>query len=217
MKHHLLLAFAALSALFVACGEEKEENDGTVTPVAPTAITVNPTSISDPVEGGTHQLTISAPARPKVEIPSAAKGWISLKDGTWNKDKFSITMTLTVAANESYDPREADLTVSATGAADVTLHVSQAAKEKPADPETGGENDATARTAELGLGWNMGNHMDAYYNGVANETCWGNPKATQATFASYTRKTSSSPESSDATPSSGPPVTRLASERQIDI
>lgn len=34
----------------------------------------------------------------------------------------------------------------------------------------------------LGLGWNLGNQMDAHTNGVANETCWGNGKATQQTF-----------------------------------
>ncbi len=32
------------------------------------------------------------------------------------------------------------------------------------------------------IGWNYGNQMDAHNNGFANETCWGNPKATQETF-----------------------------------
>ena len=34
----------------------------------------------------------------------------------------------------------------------------------------------------LGMGWNLGNHMDAWLNEVANETCWGNPKTTQEAF-----------------------------------
>ena len=34
----------------------------------------------------------------------------------------------------------------------------------------------------LGLGWNLGNQMDAHVRGVANETCWGNRPATQQTF-----------------------------------
>ena len=61
----------------------------------------------------------------------------------------------------------------------------QAAKEKEVDPDppTPGEgNEAMARAAELGLGWNLGNQLDAINNGVSNETCWGNPAATQATF-----------------------------------
>jgi endoglucanase len=36
----------------------------------------------------------------------------------------------------------------------------------------------------LGLGWNLGNQMDAFRNGVAEETCWGNGVATQQTFDS---------------------------------
>lgn len=37
-------------------------------------------------------------------------------------------------------------------------------------------------TGSLGVGWNLGNQMDAYSNGVSSETAWGNPKATQALF-----------------------------------
>ena len=35
---------------------------------------------------------------------------------------------------------------------------------------------------KFGLGWNLGNQMDAFNNGVSGETAWGNPKATQTTF-----------------------------------
>ena len=34
----------------------------------------------------------------------------------------------------------------------------------------------------LGVGWNLGNQMDAHANGVSNETCWGNPATTQKLF-----------------------------------
>src|SRR5690554_1890387 len=34
----------------------------------------------------------------------------------------------------------------------------------------------------LGMGWNLGNQLDAHANGTANETIWGNQAATQATF-----------------------------------
>ncbi len=36
--------------------------------------------------------------------------------------------------------------------------------------------------ASLGLGWNLGNQLDAYNNGVADETSWGNASVTQALF-----------------------------------
>ena len=48
-------------------------------------------------------------------------------------------------------------------------------------------NDATRRTLEMGLGWNLGNQLDAYeedpdsrYYLMPDETVWGNPKVTQA-------------------------------------
>lgn len=48
------------------------------------------------------------------------------------------------------------------------------------EPESKGYAWDIAR--RLGLGWNLGNQLDAYADDVANETCWGNQEATQATF-----------------------------------
>lgn len=42
--------------------------------------------------------------------------------------------------------------------------------------------DAWQVAKSLGLGWNLGNQLDSYSNGVADETSWGNRAATQATF-----------------------------------
>ena len=182
LKHFILPVAVVFSAL-CCCGKSGGEDSGSDTPqtTVPSAITLSLSSIEAEAAGGSFDVTISAPFRPKVAIPSAA-GWISLQDGDWNKAKYTVTVTLTVAANTTYEAREADVTVSATGVPDVTLKVSQAAGEKPDDPVPGDESKAVARTQELGLGWNMGNHMDAINNGVSSETAWGNPKATQATF-----------------------------------
>ena len=49
-------------------------------------------------------------------------------------------------------------------------------------PEGPSGEDAWQVAKWLGLGWNLGNQLDAYSNGVANETCWGNKPATQTTF-----------------------------------
>lgn len=38
--------------------------------------------------------------------------------------------------------------------------------------------------ASLGMGWNLGNQMDAFADGVAQETVWGNPPVGQAFFDS---------------------------------
>ena len=61
---------------------------------------------------------------------------------------------------------------------------------------TGGQpaqlvNDATKRTLEMGLGWNLGNQLDAYEEDpdskdylMPSETVWGNPKVTKAALDS---------------------------------
>lgn len=58
------------------------------------------------------------------------------------------------------------------------------------DPELP-NNGAVARMKEMGVGWNLGNNLDALPDGFSDsdakygwpdETCWGNKKATQLTF-----------------------------------
>ena len=173
MKKLKWICLALLASM--ACQKPAPEDETPDQPSAPTAITVSPVSIAATQAAASYDLTITAPARPTLTLPS----WITKTDGTY-KD-YKITFTLKVAANDSYEPREADVTVKATGAADVTVKVSQAAREVIKDP-TLPDNAAVARTQELGLGWNMGNHFDAYANGVSSETAWQGKKATQATF-----------------------------------
>lgn len=43
-------------------------------------------------------------------------------------------------------------------------------------------SDPREVAAALGLGWNLGNQFDAHNNGVASETAWGNPRASQKLF-----------------------------------
>ena len=136
---------------------------------------------------GNLPLTVKAPARPKLEIPSDAKSWLSITDGTF-KD-YSITFYINASENTAYEDRSASITVSSTGVPSVTVKVTQAAAEKPSTPDTP-TADARSLDSFFGLGWNMGNHFDAYYNGswagakegYPDEEVWGNAKATQATF-----------------------------------
>ncbi|MBR4267007.1 MAG: glycoside hydrolase family 5 protein [Bacteroidales bacterium] len=44
------------------------------------------------------------------------------------------------------------------------------------------ENAPAKMSEKLGLGWNLGNQLDAHANEVANETCWGNEATTQEAF-----------------------------------
>ena len=50
------------------------------------------------------------------------------------------------------------------------------------DPcEIGGANPREVALS-MGVGWNLGNQMDAFVDEVSSETCWGNPPATQKLF-----------------------------------
>ena len=174
----ILFSFLTLS-LLCCCGKnENPDNNGNNTIDAPSVITAEPAEIAAEQTGGTFSVKLTSPARPKFGgIPS----WITYKDGTFNPSAYTMTVTLTVSANGSTSERSADLTVTAKGADAIVIKVTQPGKEEIKDP-TLPDNAAISRTIELGLGWNMGNHFDAYYQGVSGETVWGNPKATQATF-----------------------------------
>ena len=178
MKKVSLWLLAAAALTLTACGGDGKEDTDDPTPSAPTAITAEPATITATVDGGSFNVKLTAPARPKV---SGLPEWIGLTDGTFNAKTFQMTVTLKVAVNTTYEDRSATLTVSAAGAPDATISVTQPAREVFKDP-TLPDNTAVRRTFELGLGWNMGNHFDAYSNGVASETAWGGTPATQATF-----------------------------------
>ena len=170
------LSIATLLLAVFACGEKNDPVVPTPTPTAPTSITLSQNAFSVPQAGETVSIDIISPVRPKV---TGVPDWITFQDGTY-KD-YKITFGLTVKPNDTYETRTASLAVSASGVPSQTVSVTQAGKEVIKDPELP-DNDAVARSLALGLGWNMGNQLDAINNGVSNETCWGNPVATQATF-----------------------------------
>lgn len=70
--------------------------------------------------GESFTLTITSPAMPEVSSPPA---WINATLGSYKNYKMQVT--LKVAANETYEARTANLTVSASGTPSVTLTVSQ--------------------------------------------------------------------------------------------
>nr|MBR6146163.1 glycoside hydrolase family 5 protein [Paludibacteraceae bacterium] len=58
----------------------------------------------------------------------------------------------------------------------LTACEAQETKKRPTD------NEAIQFAMSMGIGWNLGNQMDAHIDGVSGETFWGNPEATQLTF-----------------------------------
>ena len=58
----------------------------------------------------------------------------------------------------------------------------QTAQEQPQTKQRPMDNEAVAFGMSMGIGWNLGNQMDAHYNGCSYEDGWGNKLATQQTF-----------------------------------
>jgi mannan endo-1,4-beta-mannosidase len=140
MKRSHLIVFFVIVALLGSCVEQDNpEPTPDPTPKAPTAITLSLTSVEATAAGGSFDITVKSPFVPQVEKPS----WVTVTAGTF-KD-YTVTMTMTVAANPNYETREATLTFKATGATSATLKVTQAAAEKPETPD---ETDAKLTNAK---------------------------------------------------------------------
>lgn len=109
------------------------------------------------------------------------------------------TVTLTIEPNTNTETsRKADLEISVGNKRISILLIQGKAKDNNGDKkepdassfqpwikteacEIGGKTSREVAWS-LGVGWNLGNQMDAYVNGVSSETCWGNPKATPQLF-----------------------------------
>lgn len=129
-----------------------------------------------PAAGGTVTVNLRANSTPDVTISDS---WITSASDT--RGMAELTRIFNVAANSG---RQRSATITFTvGDLKETVTVTQLA----ADGSSTGTNeiageDAWAVASSLGLGWNLGNQLDAYSNGVSNETVWGNSKVTQTFF-----------------------------------
>ncbi|MBR4826435.1 MAG: cellulase family glycosylhydrolase [Bacteroidales bacterium] len=188
MKRFLVFLSALTVSVLALRACVEPIDPGNDEPTAPDAISLSADElVFTTPDAAKLPLTVKAPARPTVTIPADAKSWLTLTDGTF-KD-YSITYYFNASQNTAYEQRSATVTIASAGVSSVSVIISQAAAEKPADP---GNPAADAKSLDdfFGLGWNMGNHFDAYYNGswagakegYPDEEVWGNSKATQATF-----------------------------------
>lgn len=169
--------------LAVSCGKDPQPQPEHV------KLSADKTALAFAAEGGEQTLTVTASEKLYV----VADTWLTAKQGTKSEDH-KIVVTFTAAANDKAEERAVKVSLVA-GDEKVYVDVTQAAAEKKDEP--GGEDPIVPGPPEgpgtdfyapwdmlekFGLGWNLGNQMDAYSNSVSGETAWGNPKATQATF-----------------------------------
>lgn len=173
-----VMLFAILSIfLAVSCGKDPQPQPEHV------KLSADKTALEFAAEGGEQTVTVTASE--KLYIVSDM--WLTAKQGTKSEDH-KILVTFTASANDKAEERSVKVSLVA-GDEKVYIDVTQAPAQKTDEP--GGDDPilpddngsvAWQMLEKFGLGWNLGNQMDAFYNGVSGETAWGNPKATQSTF-----------------------------------
>lgn len=164
----ILTVFTTLMAM-TSCGEKPVEEGKNV------PLSVDKTELSFPADGGEKTFVVTS-SENVLLVPG--NGWITARKGTVSDEDYKTLVTVTAEKNTETVERSTRLAVT-TDDEKVYVEIKQEAGERvipgmddlPDDP-----------SVAVGLGWNLGNHMDAYNNGVSGETFWGNPKATQTLF-----------------------------------
>lgn len=152
---------------------------------------VSQKSLSFAVDGGTAKFNITAGNVPRVQSRASWCTIVAVANTVDNE--YMVTVA---AAENSGEARQTELSVVCDGQSNVVKVVQDGVQipevEEPADDSDkvflGVDIPQRADTApwqiaeKLGIGFNLGNQMDANNNGYADETCWGNSRATQTTF-----------------------------------
>lgn len=179
--------------LTIASGNGSNTKVITVTQETSSFLNVSSKTLSFDYIESTKSFTITASAKPEVSLNGA--DWLSMEVGDVTSDEIGFTQTVSITVKENTSQtsdRKAEVVISS---GDQSISVTIEQNKAPYQPDysnrlvpgdipliSGSAKDAIAFANSLGMGWNLGNHMDANNNGVADETCWGNPKATQETF-----------------------------------
>lgn len=169
----------ALMITFVACGSTSSEPDPE--PIVIPNVTLSTSSLSFEAEP-TSGMSVDVNANVETIVASDA-AWCKLTGTTSGK---TFTFTVECSPNPDSTPREC--TVKATNSAKDKTYATIKVTQEGAEPAQKGENYPTPTgrpenaASPLALGWNLGNQMDAFVNGVADETCWGNPKVDKTFF-----------------------------------
>ena len=128
-------------------------------------------------DGETFTVTVKANDVPvfSPEVP-----WLSVVGDVGDNANGTYSADVKAAQNFA-NAREGVLVVS-NGSSSVSFTIKQG---KGSSSEISGMPDEADLVATyMGMGWNLGNSLDAHANEVANETCWGNGACTQATMDS---------------------------------
>lgn len=138
------------------------------------AVIVENTLIDNvPAAGGAIQVKLKANGDVTCTVNDS---WITASRAAMNDMAFDFV----VSENRATVERTGTITFS-LGDIVETVTVKQLAGTGAATGDITSSNPREVAAA-LGLGWNLGNQFDAHNNGVASETAWGNPRASQKLF-----------------------------------
>lgn len=158
-----------LSIVAIACSDSKNEKEIQEIIIPENVLTEG---MGFAKEGETKTLSIKATVQPKL---SSNQDWCTIAPPTTDA-KGTYKYNITVAANSKNVSRTATISVNGGDLPEQKIAVVQMVS----DGISGETPWQVAKS--LGLGWNLGNQMDAFANGKADETCWGNAKTTQTAF-----------------------------------
>jgi endoglucanase len=158
---------AAASFTLNACSNEEK------TATTP-EVKLSATEFSFPHSGGSETLTIETNI--SLDVNTVKEDWCTVTPAETGPDG-SLKHTITVTPNTTQESRWTNITVSGIDyIRDIKI------SQDGAQQSTIEEADPLPVIKSLGLGWNLGNQLDAHNNGVSNETLWGNSKTTQEAF-----------------------------------
>lgn len=193
MKNLIAYLFFILAGTMTACSGEKDGPQD-----IPLKI-VSGVSANNEITVGSKDIaasfTVTAPKTPEVSCNSY---WVkaSASEPTAFNNISRIDLTLE-PNSDTHNSRSAKILVKVNNQSlEVTLNQEKGETMVEPEPEPVpshspwinpdpceiGGNTPREVALSLGVGWNLGNQMDAFNNGVSSETAWGNPKATQALF-----------------------------------
>jgi aryl-phospho-beta-D-glucosidase BglC (GH1 family) len=168
--NYLFKTFPLLVAIicFISC---------TKSDVAP-QLTISPSTISFPAEGGSSEITIACNSQWTISNPASI--WLNLSEVTGGSG--NATIQVNAAPNSTGVTRTIVLNIDSRNGQGRRIVVSQPSaiypsyntSPKPPD-NTGMSSTAMQLAAKMGLGWNIGNTMEA----PGGETGWGNPQITE--------------------------------------
>lgn len=126
-----------------------------------------------PSQGGTFTIELTTNGEYSYSLDN---NWITETTDSKSRAMKDYKLDFNVSANHAQE-RTGNITFT-LGNIKETVTVRQEAG-KPAS--VSGETPMEI-CASLGLGWNLGNQLDAHNNGIAEETAWGNQPTKQALF-----------------------------------